>query len=112
MLPVANKSRVELPRPAWQGLPLQQRGEHPGIRAERPQHDYWSAHCQGYRVPSVQRGGRMDVRQGIREYGEVQGGKVYPRVGPPVQCYLIKASSAIGLEQIAVTRALTNYELE
>jgi hypothetical protein len=53
----------------------------------------------------------MDVRQSIREYGEVQGGKVHPRAGALVQCHLIETGSAVGMEHIAATKARTNYEL-
>jgi hypothetical protein len=78
-------SIAELPRPAWQSIPLQQRREHPSFGAERPQHDNRTAHRKRYCMPPVQRGGRVEVRQGIREHGEVQGGQVHPGAGAAVQ---------------------------
>jgi hypothetical protein len=55
------RSLLELPRPAWQSLPLQQRREHPSLGAERPQHDHRPTHRKRYRMPAVQRGGWMEV---------------------------------------------------
>ena len=75
---------VELPRPTRQSLPLQCRGEHFAIGRQRTQHDDGSAHCAGYNVPAVQGDGGVEVRQGVRADGEVQGRQIHTGGGVAV----------------------------
>lgn len=76
---------AELPRSAWKGLPVQHGRQLRGGRAVGAQHDDGPARRARHHLPPVQRGRRLEVRQGVRERREVQGGQVHPRGRAAVQ---------------------------
>lgn len=80
--------RAELPWPARQSVPLQQRRQRGGGRGLGAQHDDGPAHCARHLLSAVQRDGRLEVRQGLRGEREVQGGQVHPGGGATLQCHL------------------------
>ena len=95
---------VELPRPTRQSLPLQRRREHLAIRRQRTQHDDGPAHRAGYHVPAVQGDGGVEVRQGVRADGEVQGRQIHTRGGVAVYGVLDRLRGGFAPEEQRVMR--------